>query len=142
MVEPDRLQRPGLTAEQRTAYALNYWPRLQAERAAQRGRVEAKLAEALAHAGARLAGYLERGDSYRVEYEVDGQRHVSVVARDDLTVHVAGICLSGQDRHFDLQSLVGVIRQGQAEEGIVPVGPDNLGMEEEVYWRVHPPGPS
>lgn len=139
MTEPEQMKRSGLTVEERTAYAMNYWPKLQAELDAARDRVEVRLQEALAHAGASLSGYLERGDSYRVEYKVDGEQHVSVVARNDLTVQVAGICLSGADRHFDLQSLVGVIRQGQTEGGVVPVGPANEGMEEEVYWRVHPP---
>lgn len=139
MIEPDNLRRPGLTAEERTAYALNYWPRLQAELAAARDQTEERLREALAHAGAKYQGYLERADIYRVEYTVDGERHLSVVAKNDLSVQVAGICLSGDDEHFDLQSLIGVIRAGQGEGGIVPVGRENQGLEEEHYWRVHPP---
>jgi hypothetical protein len=137
MIAPDKLSRPGLTAEERTAYGLNYWPRFQAELEAQRDRTEERLREALAHAGAELRGYLERDDCYRVEYEVDGVRQVSVVNKQDLSVQVAGICLSGEDEHFDLQSLVGVVREAQG--GVVRVGAENRGMAEEDYWRVHPP---
>jgi hypothetical protein len=139
MTEPEQLHRPALTAEERTAYALNYWPRLQAELEAQRDRTEERLRDALAHAGADYRGYLERDDCYRVEYVVDGQRQVSVVSKQDLAVQVAGICLSGEDEHFDLQSLVGVIREAQGGGEIVRVGPDNQGMAEEHYWDVHPP---
>jgi hypothetical protein len=139
MTPPEQLSRPGLTAEERTAYLLNYLPRLEAEMQAQRDRAEERLREALEHAGAEFRGYLEHGDSYRVEYELAGQRHVSVVARDDLSVQVAGVCLSGEDAHFDLQSLVGVLREAQGEGYIVRVGAENQGMEEGEYWRVHPP---
>jgi hypothetical protein len=128
MVEPETLSRPGLTAEERAAYAMNYAPRLEAELQARRDRVEERLRAALAHAGAEFREYQERGDVYRVAYEVDGRRQVSVVARDDLSVQVAGICLSGEDRHFDLQSLVGVLREAQGYGADVRVGDENGGM--------------
>ena len=112
MVEPGRLDRPGLTAEQRIAYTLNYVPRLEAQIQAARDQVEDRLREALAHAGAELLEYRERRDGYRVTYMVGRQRHVSSIDKRDLSVQAAGICLSGEDRKFDLASLVGVLRQG------------------------------
>jgi hypothetical protein len=141
MVEPGRLKRRGLTAEEREAYVHNYAPRLQAELEAQRDRVEEQLRAALSHAGAVLRGYQEQRDVYRVTYEVDGRRYASVVSRGDLSVQVAGICLSGADRHFDLQSLVGVLREAQDGRGVVRVGLEEGGMPEEEYWDVHPPAP-
>jgi hypothetical protein len=139
MVHPEKLSRPGLTAEERTAYATNYWPRYEASEEARRSREEQRLRGALEHAGAELKGYVERHDVYTVTYEVDGQRHVSAISKKDLAVQVAGICLSGADANFDLQSLVGVIREGQSEHGLVRVGRENRGMEEERYWQAHPP---
>jgi hypothetical protein len=54
MVHPEKLSRPGLTAEERTAYAANYWPRYQASEEARRSREEKRLRHALEHAGAEL----------------------------------------------------------------------------------------
>jgi hypothetical protein len=139
MVAPDQLSRPRLTPEEREAYLVNYAPRLQAELDCRRDRVEERLRAALAHAGAGFRGYQEHGDVYRVAYVVDGRRHVSVVSRDDLSVQVAGICLSGRDRHFDLQSMVGVLREAQDTGEAVRIGND--GIPEDVYWNVHPPTP-
>jgi hypothetical protein len=138
--EPNLLARPGLTYEERLAYAVHFAPPEEAEQvgpaetpedAAQR-----RLRAALRHAGAELVDYLERGDSYRVTYTVGGAQHVSAVNKDDLSVQVAGICLSGEDAKFDLASLVGVLRE--ADDDYVPrVGEG--GIEENHYWRVHPP---
>jgi hypothetical protein len=120
---PRDVNRPGLTAEQRTAYLVHYTDRLdrllrdqRRTAEAQRTNAEARLKSALAHAGATLRQYSEQSDVYRVTYEVDGRRHTSVVRKDNLSVVTAGICLSGLDRDFDLGSLVGVLREG-AEEG-------------------------
>ena len=138
MVEPDRLDRPGLSAEEQAAYAMNYAPRFQAELEIRRDRVEERLRAALTHAGAEFREYQERGDVYRVAYVVEGRRHVSVVSRNDLSVQVAGICLSGEDRRFDLQSMVGVLREAEATGEAVRIGRE--GIPEEVYWgHLHPP---
>ena len=139
MVEPDQLSRPGLTAEERR--------RLRHQLCAQApGRAgglprprRGTAPRGAAHAGAEFKNYQERGEVYRVTYEVEGCRHTSVVAQNDLSVQVAGICLSGEDHHFDLQSLVGVLREAQGVHGFVRVGLDNRGMPEEDYWRAHPP---
>jgi hypothetical protein len=138
LVLPDKVSRPGLTAEEREVYATNYWPRYHASEEAKRNCEEERLRKALDHAGAELKGYVERQDVYAVTFEVDGQRHTSAVSKRDLSVQVAGICLSGEDEKFDLQSLVGVIREAQGGGGLVHVGRDNHGMAEEQYWQVHP----
>lgn len=138
LTPPEKLQRSGLTPDERSAYALNYWPRFEASEEAQRSREERRLRSALEHAGAELKDYVERPDVYTVTFEVDGQRHMSAIAKRDLSVQVAGICLSGEDRNFDLQSLVGVIREAQGGGRFVRVGRENQGMAEDDYWRVHP----
>lgn len=130
---PDRLHKPTLTAEEREAYRLVY----EAIEAARRDRIEARLADALSHAGAELASYIEREDAYTVTFVVDGETHRSTVRKDDLTVLMAGICLAGEDRRFDLQSLVGVIREAAETRQLVRVG-DEEELDEETYWRIHP----
>jgi hypothetical protein len=140
LTPPEKLHRSGLTAEERTAYGIAYWPRFESTEEAQRSREERRLRSALEHAGAELKDYVERRDVYTVTYEVDGQRHISAISKKDLAVQVAGICLSGEDQKFDLQSLVGVIREAQGGHGLVRVGHENQGMAEEQYWQVHPRG--
>jgi hypothetical protein len=111
MVAPNELKRPGLMSEERTAYGVSYIPRLRAQLEAQRDRVEERIRAALLHAGAAFRDYQDQGDVYRVTYLVDDRRHVSIVDRNNLSVQAAGICLSGEDSRFDLQSLVGVLRE-------------------------------
>lgn len=127
------LHKCGLAREEREAYAYSRERLVQAQQSA----VERRLAEALAHAGAELGSYAERADAYVVTYTVDGRQHVSTVRRDDLTVLTAGICLSGQDRRFDLASLVGVLREGAERGRLVWVGEG--GLDEEDYREIHPP---
>lgn len=114
---PDDIRKSTLTAEEREAYKL-IW---QAFEDARRDHAEIRLADALAHAGASLSSYIEREDVYTVSFDVDGHTHRSTVRKNDLTVLVAGICLDGHDRNFDLQSLVGVIREGKRRGEINPV---------------------
>ncbi|HEX4588382.1 MAG TPA: hypothetical protein VH120_00515 [Gemmataceae bacterium] len=139
LTPPERLRRSGLTAAERAAYSMNYWPRFGQSEEGRRTREERRLRGALSHAGAELVEYIERPDVYSVTYMVDGQRHVSAVSKNDLSIQVAGICLNGEDRAFDLQSLVGVIREAAGGGELVRVGDENHGMPEDHYWDAHPP---
>lgn len=164
-VEPAALVRPGLTPEQRAAYEVQLIAQLPpdepaadelaepaprrairraalrwAERAAvEADPIRARLRENLSHAGAQLVAYLERADGIRVTYSIDGAQYTTSVDKNDLTVQVAGVCLSGEDENFDLASLVGVLRESGGH--VLRVGEGQLGhaIDEEHYWRVHPP---
>ncbi|AUB41115.1 hypothetical protein COO91_07160 [Nostoc flagelliforme CCNUN1] len=62
--------------------------------------------------GGELNQFHDRSDYWTVDWTTaDGVRHTSAIAKADLTVVTSGICLSGRDRDFDLQSLVGVMEQ-------------------------------
>ena len=75
-------------------------------------RDEERLQAALRLAGGTLREFRDRGDFWLVEWTTrDGERHTSAIGKRDLTVISAGICLSGGDRAFDLQSLVGVVER-------------------------------
>ena len=104
---PGALRVEGLTPEDRAAYALFMEPSgLLGSR-----REERRLRLALERGGGRLHAYHDRGDFWLVEWRTDdGELHSSAIRKGDLTVIGAGICLSDRDRDFDLQSLVGVVR--------------------------------
>ena len=132
--KPTDLHKANLSREEREAYAFAQALIAQAEQ----DRVSGRLKHALDHAGANYRSHIEREDVYVITYEVDGRAHTSTIRRDDLTVETAGICLAGQDRRFDLTSLVGVLREARDTGQIVPVG-DEAWLDEERYWQVHPP---
>lgn len=77
--------------------------------------VEQILGKAVSHAGGRLKSYKKDADTYQVRMEVDHREYKNVVISKDLEVISSGICLSGHDRIFDLQSLVSVFREGQSD---------------------------
>lgn len=74
------------------------------------GTDEGRLREALRMGGGDLQDFRDQGELWQVEWTTrNGERHTSAISKGDLTVLSSGICLSGGDRNFDLQSLVGVI---------------------------------
>lgn len=113
-VEPDSLRILGAIPQEKLAYRmlwLRKHPELHGRTSQARSDAE-RIERALEHAGALLNSYesIEQ-NLVRVQYTVDGQRHVSTVRTDDLSVVSSGICLSGLDHMFDLTTLVGVMRQ-------------------------------
>lgn len=109
---PEAVRFKGMTPEMRAAYDLAAQQAKEFAALMQPRRDEARLRAALQLGGGALREFHDRGDFWLVEWTTrDGERHTSAIANKELTVVSAGICLSGQDRDFDLQSLVGVIER-------------------------------
>ena len=107
LIPVEELQFKGMIPEMRSLYKL---AAQQIEGFAQPQRDEKRLRQALKLGGGELRQFQDRGDYWTVDWTTsDGVRHTSAIAKDDLTVVSSGICLSGRDRGFDLQSLVGVM---------------------------------
>jgi hypothetical protein len=115
----EALRFENLTPEMRTAYQLALQPyvpptkrhRHQATNALpEPPNDQERLQQALRVGGGSLNSFTDRGEYWTVEWTSrNGARHTSAISKTDLTVISSGICLSGMDRDFDLQSLVGVI---------------------------------
>ncbi len=111
-VLPDLMRFRGITPEMRVVYELAARRQEAFQALFQPQRDEARLRSALRLAGGELRDFRDQGDLWQVEWTTrDGERHTSAISKRDLTVVSSGICLSGRDRDFDLQSLVGVIEQ-------------------------------
>lgn len=122
-VMPADLRFGGLTREMRVAYELatqthpGFVHLLQARmaegrRQQARQRDETRLQQALERGGGSIRSFRDQSSYWVVEWTTaDGGRHTSAIAKNDLTVLSAGLCLDGHDRDFDLQSLVGVVER-------------------------------
>ena len=101
---------PGLTPETRATYGLAREQVKESREKIQHNRDEARLRNALRVGGGALSQFRDRGEHWLVEWRArDGARHHSAISKKDFTVISSGICLSGRDNDFDLQSLVGVM---------------------------------
>jgi hypothetical protein len=107
--KPDHLRISGLTPEARAAYKLAFESRRERLLREQLATAEGRLRLALERAGGSLVNANDRGAHWIVHWRTSfGENFRSVIDKRDLTVISAGICLDGQDRRLDLQSLVGV----------------------------------
>ena len=112
VIPPAELQFGGLTPEMRAAYGLAAQQAQEFAAQRQQSQDERRLTDALRTGGGALREFGDRGEFWQVEWTTrDGQRHTSAIDKRDLTVMSSGICLSGRDNDFDLQSLVGVIER-------------------------------
>lgn len=126
----------GLTPEELEAFKFA----VQFHKEAHMSDLEKRLNNELGKYGAKVDKFVERGENVSVQWKDgrDGATYTSVLRQDNLAVVTAGICLSGGDRVFDLQSLVGVTRQARNRGHIVHVG--DGGMEDERYWEMYGDG--
>jgi hypothetical protein len=139
LLEPEKIELPGLTQAERDAYLLAYAPALAADQESKRDKDEERLKSVLERAGAVYQSYVDRGDTYTVEYLVGNDRIRSTVKKEDLGVVSAGICLSGGDSAQDLGTLVPTIMEGQRRRQIVRVG-EGQNLTEERYRDMYGDG--
>lgn len=110
LLSPAEIRFKGMTPEMHTVYQLAVSQTKEFQAKIQQVSDEKRLQNALKMGGGELQSFRDRQDHWIIEWTTaEGDRHTSAISKKDLTVISAGICLSGFDRHFDLQSLVGVV---------------------------------
>lgn len=117
---PGKLRRPGLNPFHREAYQ---WQLLLREKKIGEVTMD-KIQRAVRHAGGFFKSYIERHDSYTVIFAIEGGEYRATIEKSGLGVISAGICLSGYDKKFDLQSLVSVVKEGRERDLIHREGGD------------------
>lgn len=111
-VPVETLRFSGLRPSDKIAYGLALKLISEKEKQTAQGRLE----NALAHGGGSLKSYTERDTSYTVTWSVDSVEYVTAIEKADFQVVSSGICLSGEDKKFDLTSLVSVMREKNRED--------------------------
>ena len=111
--DPSKIGFLGLTLEEKMAYTL----RFSLDKKLVEDRKKTSLKEDVEHAGGKLVRFSEKSDHYTLTYKVDGEEFSSHVSKDPRHwVISAGLCLAGNDKNFDLKSLVTVIREAQSKK--------------------------
>jgi len=105
----DKLSYRGLSPCHREAYQWQYFLR---EEHLEEVTLET-IKKAVEHGTSKFLSYIERKDSYVVTFSLNGEEFRATIMKKGFEVISAGICLSGGDHKFDLQSLTSVIKEGQ-----------------------------
>ena len=109
-IVPEKLRFSGMTPEMKTVYNLVWQQTATYKKQQKIKQVDTKLRNALKQGDGSLEAYRDHGEYWQVEWRsANGEFHSSAIDKRDLTVISSGICLSGRDRDFDLQSLVAVM---------------------------------
>jgi len=115
---PGKLKFTGLTLEEKQAYAL----RLTFDKKLVEEQKKSTIQQDVEFAGGKFKNFEEKSDHFAVTYTVDGQQFTSRITKDPRRMVIsAGLCLAGDDRKFDLKSLVTVVREAQRKR-IVHIG--------------------
>ena len=110
LVPPDKISFSGLTPEERHSYSL----RMALDKKLVADQKKDIIKKDVEFAGAQLVNFTEKKDHYTVTYTVGAQSFTSHISKDPRHMIIsAGLCLNGNDRNFDLKSLVTVIREAQ-----------------------------
>jgi len=118
---PDKLDIRGLIPFQRKAYRWQYFLHKKQVKEVTLETIK----RAVEHGTSKFLSYIERKDAYVVTFSLDSEEFRATITKKDFTVMSAGICLSGEDRKFDIQSLTGVIKEGQDRDLIHREDGDN-----------------
>lgn len=130
LTDPAKIKYTGLLFEERQAYAV----RLGFDKKFAEEKKKTDIQRDVEFAGGTFVESVERNDFYSVTYKVDGQTFTSHISKDPRRMVIsAGLCLNGNDRHFDLKSLVTVIREGQDRKIIYKYNLDNRSDTVEDY---------
>lgn len=123
----------GLSPEEDEAFNLA----CQFHKEANMSDLEKRLTNEFGRYDATMERFVERGSNVEVQWRdnISHQAITSVFNKEDLSVVTAGICLSGGDKKFDLQSMVGVFREASNSNAIVHVGAG--GMDDSRYWDMY-----
>lgn len=119
----EKLRKSGLNPFHRGAYQ---WQLLLKEKKIGEVTMD-KIKKAVQHAGGFFKSYIERHDSYTVIFSIEEGEYRATIEKSDFEVLSAGICLSGEDKKFDLQSLISVVKEGQGRNLIHREGGDGIG---------------
>jgi hypothetical protein len=81
--------------------------------------LEQRIKEAIHRAGGTYRGFTDRGNTLTVQFNIAGESFTPTINKHTLRIENAGICLSGTDRAFDLQSFVCVAQEAANNHRIV-----------------------
>jgi hypothetical protein len=110
LLDPKKIKFSGLTFEERLAYSC----KVTFDKKFVEDKKKLSLKEDVEHAGGKFVRFAEKSDHYSVTYKVDGEEFTSIISKDPKHMVVtAGICLQGNDKAFNLKSLITVVREAQ-----------------------------